>query len=235
MEKRECIPVGCVPSVPVTVSGAWGSRPWGGMSTQGVSAQGASAQGRGCLPGGGCLPGWCKPPDPEADSPCGQREACENITFLQLVLWTINICMDIYNLGKKNFWRVSATDFFIFEMGHKSRVLKYQGVKNFTLVVRHLSGISDMCQRCIWYIWYAISGIYDISDMPSVVCLIYLICHQWYVWYDTPCPPSNYSPSPSAPASTLCHSLSFLIFAWLLCVWKINYQKHEQGKTILKY
>ena len=120
MEKQECIQVG----------GVW----TGGVCLgEGVSEQ-------------GMVPGWWIPPDPGADSPCGQTDTCENITFLQLMLWTMNIYA-----------------FFIFEMGHKSRVLKYQGVKNFTLVACQLSGISDMSQRYIWYIWYAISGMSDMT------------------------------------------------------------------------
>ena len=69
-------------------------------------------QGRGCLPrgmsawrgggvctGGGVCKGSClpregvsaqgrqTPPGPEADSPCGQTDTCENITFANFVCW----------------------------------------------------------------------------------------------------------------------------------------------------
>ena len=44
---------------------------WGEVSAQGVSAR------WGCLPGRGYLQGECTPP------PCGQTDACENITFPQ--------------------------------------------------------------------------------------------------------------------------------------------------------
>ena len=79
-EKRECIPVGCVPSAAVAMSG-------GGCLPKGVSA-------RGCLPGR-CLPGggvsakgrW------GVYSPRLWTEflthACVNITFPQLLLQTV--------------------------------------------------------------------------------------------------------------------------------------------------
>ena len=52
MEEQECIPVECVPSVPVTVSGAWGSRLGGDVYSGGVCprgvcpGEGVSARGR---------------------------------------------------------------------------------------------------------------------------------------------------------------------------------------------
>ena len=82
--------------------------------------------------------------------------------------------------------------------------MKYQGVKNFTLVTHHLSGVPDMCQwhicygcQCQWYIWYAISSIY-ISDVPSVIHLVY---HQWYVWCAAPTDPSAHPTTLIPPAT----------------------------------
>ena len=84
VEKQECIPVGCVPSAVVAVLG-WGV-----------------CLGRRCLPLGdsasevstwGCLPGGVLHLDPEADTSTLWTEflthACENITFLQLLLRTV--------------------------------------------------------------------------------------------------------------------------------------------------
>ena len=51
---QECIPVGCLPSAAVAVSGGWG----------GVVRLGGGCWPRGCLPGGVCpggLPGGCLP------------------------------------------------------------------------------------------------------------------------------------------------------------------------------
>ena len=41
----------------------------------------------GCLPRGGCRLGGCvaDTPGPKADIPCGQANACENITFANFV------------------------------------------------------------------------------------------------------------------------------------------------------
>ena len=77
LEQQECIPVGCVLSAAVAISGKGGCLP-----------------GRGCLPGGGgvcpgvcvcfggCLPRECTPL-------WGQTDTCENITFPQLLLRTV--------------------------------------------------------------------------------------------------------------------------------------------------
>ena len=100
IRKQECIPVRCVPYAAVTVLGGVSAQ--GVYLPRGVSAQegvclpicclprGSFCHG-GCLSGGGvCLrgcvcPGMCTP------SPCGQTHTCENITFPQLLLRTVNI------------------------------------------------------------------------------------------------------------------------------------------------
>ena len=69
--KQECIPLGCLPSIPVAVSGG------------------------GCLPRGVSAWGGCKHlPDPEADTLLWTEfltHACEKITFLQLLLQTVKM------------------------------------------------------------------------------------------------------------------------------------------------
>ena len=117
--KQECIPVGCVPSSAVAVSRGGGgvvcSRegcllrggcllPGGclllGVSAPGGSApRGVSAPGGACLlpggictqgvsaPGGGCGISACTGED---TPPCGQTDACKNITFATS-LRTVNI------------------------------------------------------------------------------------------------------------------------------------------------
>ena len=93
VEKQECIPVGCVPSAVVAVLG-WGV-----------------CLGRRCLPLGdsawevstwGCLPGGVLHLDPEADTSTLWTEflthACENITFLQLLLRTVIMMFSSYLL-----------------------------------------------------------------------------------------------------------------------------------------
>ena len=53
--EQECIPVGCVPSAAVAVSGGGGVFP--GVSAQGgVCLRGGLPSGIVCLEGGGCLP-----------------------------------------------------------------------------------------------------------------------------------------------------------------------------------
>ena len=73
--KQECIPVGCVPSTAVAVSG--GICPRGGVSAQG------------CLPEGvcpvGCLPRGCVPRGMYTFQR-GQTDTYKDITFLQLLL-----------------------------------------------------------------------------------------------------------------------------------------------------
>ena len=67
--EQDCIPVGCVPSAAVAVSGVGG------------------------LPGG-CLPRRCTPPDPEADTPPPVNritDTCKMITFPQLLLRTVKM------------------------------------------------------------------------------------------------------------------------------------------------
>ena len=100
--RQECIPVGCVLSTAVAISGgvsawgvsaqwgvcsgelsAWGSVYLGAVCAGGCLPTGMSA--RGCLPRGGVCPGGCTPPS------CGQTDACENITFPQLLLRTVTI------------------------------------------------------------------------------------------------------------------------------------------------
>ena len=77
--KQECIPVGCVPSATVTIS--LGCLPGGGClpARRGV-----------CLPGG-CWSGGCLPAGGGPGRGCGQTDTCENITFPQLLLWTVII------------------------------------------------------------------------------------------------------------------------------------------------
>ena len=69
-----------------------------GVCSQGVSAPGGVCSGgcvcsRGVHSQGVSAPGWCIPPCTEADtSPCGQTDACKNITFatsLRTVIITI--------------------------------------------------------------------------------------------------------------------------------------------------
>ena len=60
---QECIPVGCLPPASVAVSG--------GVYPVGLT--------RGCLPRGLPREGVC--PVGVCHTPCGQRDACENITF----------------------------------------------------------------------------------------------------------------------------------------------------------
>ena len=71
--EQECIPVGCVPSAAV-----WGVSA-AGLPKGGGSARGCLPRGRGCLPRAVCLP--------------RMTDACENITFLQLLLRAV--IMDI--------------------------------------------------------------------------------------------------------------------------------------------
>ena len=64
----------CIPTC--TGQGVYPSMHWAGE----VSAWGVSARG--------CLTGVCvadTPPGPEADTPCGQTDTCENITFANFV------------------------------------------------------------------------------------------------------------------------------------------------------
>ena len=93
-----CLPRGCLPGECLTKGDVC---PGEGMSVQGrgclsrglgvclrrVSAQGDVYLG-GVYPGGvcpeGCLPRGCTPP-------CGQTDACENNTFLQLLLRMVNM------------------------------------------------------------------------------------------------------------------------------------------------
>ena len=110
--QQEYIPVGCVPSAAVAVSRGRGCLPREIVWL------------RGCLPRGlstwGCLPGGVYPPGPIGRHPPGPRgrhplrpsgrhpptlwteflaHACENITFPQLLLRTVNI------LCKSKRWR----------------------------------------------------------------------------------------------------------------------------------
>ena len=71
--EQECIPIGCVPSAAV-----WGVSAAGLPRGRG-SARGCLPRGRGCLPRAVCLP--------------RMTDACENITFLQLLLRAV--IMDI--------------------------------------------------------------------------------------------------------------------------------------------
>ena len=66
-----CLPTGCLPG---GVSAGGGGVCLGGVCPGGV-----------CL--GGCLPRECTPP------PRGQTDTCENITFPQLLLWTVKSYM----------------------------------------------------------------------------------------------------------------------------------------------
>ena len=70
ISSQDCIPVGCVPSAAVA-----------------VSEGGGSARGGGVLPrgrGGGYLPRGCTTPHVDR-----MTDACENITFSQLLLRTV--------------------------------------------------------------------------------------------------------------------------------------------------
>ena len=81
---QECIPVGCVPSAAVAVGGrsAWGVSARGRMSAQGCVYPG------GICPGArGCLPSGCHPTLRIEFL----THACENITFLQLLLRTVKV------------------------------------------------------------------------------------------------------------------------------------------------
>ena len=100
--EQECIPVGCVPSTAVAVSRAG----WGGAWVGGVPGPGGCtwSGGRGCtwsrggVPGPrGCtwslgdgVPGQVLPP------PCGQTDACKNITFATSLRTVINACGSIW-------------------------------------------------------------------------------------------------------------------------------------------
>ena len=82
--KQECIPVGCVPSAAVAVSGV--------------------CVPRGCLPVGGGLPGGVSDIGGGVHLPPVDRmtDTCENITFPQLLLRTVKIC-SCYTLTFKYF------------------------------------------------------------------------------------------------------------------------------------
>ena len=70
-------------------SGHLGACLSGGLSAWGTVCGGVSGYGDvcpgGCLSRGNVCPGGCTPPS------CGQTDACENITFQQLLLSTVTI------------------------------------------------------------------------------------------------------------------------------------------------
>ena len=55
------------------------------VSAQGVSAWGVSARGMSAQQGVSARVVSATPPRPEADTPCGQTDDCENITFTNFV------------------------------------------------------------------------------------------------------------------------------------------------------
>ena len=96
--KQECIPVGCVLSAAVAISGR-GCFPMGECLSGVVSARGVSAQGgvcpEGVFPGGECLPrGEADPPVERILDIC-----CENITLPQ---WTVILYPNPLYLEKGN-------------------------------------------------------------------------------------------------------------------------------------
>ena len=85
--QQECIPVGYILSAGVAISG--GSAQGGllnGVSTRGVSAWG-------CLPREVSTPVHAGIHTPPVNR---MTDACENITFLQLLLWTVMIHLFIH-------------------------------------------------------------------------------------------------------------------------------------------
>ena len=93
-KKKECIPIGCVPSAVVAVSGR------GGCLTREVSAQGGGvyAYWGVCPGGGGVCRGGCLSrrvcPGVYTSPPCEQKSqtGVKNITFPQLRLRTVINC-----------------------------------------------------------------------------------------------------------------------------------------------
>ena len=81
-DKQECIPVGCVPSAAVAISGgvsAWGCLPRGVSARWGVCLGGLSAQR-----------GVSQHELGQTPLPMNRiTDACENITFPQLLLRTV--------------------------------------------------------------------------------------------------------------------------------------------------
>ena len=94
---QECIPLGCIPSAVVAISG--------GCLSRGVSAWT-------CLPRGSVCLGVCTPPPVDR-----MTDSCENITFPQLLLWTVMIlckssaiCVERFRLNlSHNFRRFSRS------------------------------------------------------------------------------------------------------------------------------
>ena len=81
----------CLPEV-VCICLGEGYLPGGCVSGQGVSAWGCVWPGGVCLPRGLCLVmGVCDSARGGVCTPAGQTDTCENITFPQLLLWTVII------------------------------------------------------------------------------------------------------------------------------------------------
>ena len=116
--KQECIPVGCVPSAVVAISqggvssggcllqrgvcSRWGCLLWGGVCSGGCLLQvGGVCSREGCLLRGVCSWGVCVSHHALRQTPpCGQTDACQNITFA-ISLRTVIIVPKQYFRGNK--------------------------------------------------------------------------------------------------------------------------------------